>query len=298
VSGIDGEKSSLVTEQLRIIEDLGIPINIFENAEALIRKGLDRILVELNEMGYIVEWETISATAFNFPHYRHRVYVVAYLPDTAIAQTNSRVFVSVRWVAQYNLEKPFKFPLLNEDPDFVRANAVAEDTRAIKLRTKRINGLGNAVLPSIPKAIFDSITHIELDKVLDDDTLSAFEESMPAAFSVEDGVMCDLSGVHAPVMPTRGIMKGGVVYSDQKRCPLLNPTKTAYSGLYSTLIRKDGHNFTTKSRLNRPGKLGGLVGEIMSIGVDKGGLHPEFCEMFMDYSPGYTELKPPPAPIR
>ncbi len=291
-SGINGEKSSLVLDQLRIIETLEVPIAIFENAEALNRRGLTYILCELSRMGYICEWETISATAFNYPHYRHRLYLVAYLPHTQLAKKGIRVFDHVRQVALYNLEKPFKFPLLTEDRKYTIKHAVVEDTRAIKLRTKRINGLGNAIIPDIAEAIFNSITAHELKSYNQFDF--SCKNKSAVMFETEEPVfikVTELPDDKQVVMPQRGVLCDGVIYSNNRRCELLNPTKTAYSGLFSTLIRKDGNNnFTTKSRLNRPGKLGGLVAEIMSLGVDKGGLNPEFCEAFMGFESGYTDL--------
>ena len=289
-SGIDGQQSGLIRENLRIIEDLEIPYVVLETSERLNRKGLSYILAEFDRMGYIVEWETISAVAFGFPHYRHRLYLVAYLKDTKVAKTKSRVFDTVRRAAHYFDEKPFRFPLLSESPSWVISNAVVENTRSIKLRTKRINGLGNAVIPEIPFHIFNGITLAEFGE-----ENSAYKVGkkhlMPVSLTVEGNQIIDSSGKSPTHMPTRGYMEDGAIYSDGNRCALLNSTKTAYAGLYSTLIRKDGNNnFTTKSRLNRPGKLGGLVGEIMSLGVDQGGLHPEFCEQFMGYERGYTEL--------
>lgn len=289
-SGIDGEQSGLIRENLRIIEDLEIPYIVLENSERLNRKGLSYILAEFDRMGYIVEWETISAASFGFPHYRHRLYVVAYRKHTKVATTKTRVFDTVRWAAQYFNEMPFRFPLLSESPDWVKANAVAEQPRSIKLRTKRINGLGNAVVPEIPFHIFNGITLAEFGEERIDGHAN-FHHVAPKSLSVKGNQILDGNGHATTVMPTRGYMKDGAIYSDGQRCTLLNPTKTAYSGLYSTLIRKDGNNnFTTKSRLNRPGKLGGLVGEIMSLGVNQGGLHPEFCEQFMGYEKGYTDL--------
>ncbi len=291
-AGINGEKSSLVTEQLRIIESLGVPIVIFENAEALNRRGLASILRELNRMGYIGEWETISATAFNYPHYRHRLYLVAYLPHTQLAKKGIRVFDHVRQVALHNLDKPFKLPLLCEDPEYIIKHAVAKDTRAIKLRTKRINGLGNAIIPDIACAIFNSITAHELQSYNEFD-FSA-ENHRSVRFEFEEPIFISVDEMPIDkhvVIPQRGVLSEGVIYSRQNRCELLNPTKTAYKGLFSTLIRKDGNNnFTSNSRLRRPGKLGGLVAEIQSLGVCEGGLHPEFCEMFMGYEKGYTQL--------
>ena len=288
-SGLDGEKSSLVAEQMRLLEDLEFPYGVFENAESLNINGLNRILSELNNLGYIVEWETISAVAFNYPHYRHRVYIAAYLPDTAVARNNVRVFDHVRQTALYLQEFPFKIALLNEDPKWVLDTAVLEDTKSLKLRTKRINSLGNAVIPDIPEAIFHTITKCEFD-MEQNAPIQPFSTKEKAVLKLSDNGWMDSSNNTTDRMPTRGIMHQGTIYSDGK-CELLNVPKTRFKGLYSTLIRKDGNNnFTTTSRLNRPGKLGGLVGEIMSIGATKGGLHPNFCETFMGYPKNHTML--------
>jgi len=285
-SGIYGEQSSLVNEQLRVIEDLEIPYCIFENAERLNRKGLDYIVAKLTELNYIVEWETISAAAFNYPHYRHRVYIVAYLPNTAVAKKGRAIFDSVRQVAVSKQDEPFKFPLLDESPQWVLDNAVCQTPKSIKLRTKRINALGNAIVPDIAKAIFDAIVSAEKDDSEQGNTYIIDTEVV----GTREATAYQIDGKQVKAMPTRGIARGNHIYSNGK-CELLNIPKTHYDGLYSTLLRKDGNNnFTCKSRLTRPGKLGGLVGEIMGIGANAGGLHPHFCERFMGYPEGYTAL--------
>lgn len=285
-SGIDGEQSSLVHEQLRIIGDLEVPYCVFENAERLNRKGLNYIVARLSELGYIVEWETISAVAFNYPHYRHRVYIVAYLPDTGAGRSKRNVFDHVRKVALANLDKPFKMPLLDEEPMWVLGEAVCEKPKSIKLRTKRINSLGNAIIPDIAKAIFDSIRMLE-STGKDKSNIHIIDEQK---VGVRKDNVWVLDGNEIDCMPTRGLAHSDSLFSNGK-CDLLNVSKQQYSGLYSTLLRKDGNNnFTCKSRLTRPGKLGGLVGEIMGIGANAGGLHPHFCEKFMGYPEGYTEL--------
>lgn len=284
-SGINGSKSGLITENLRIFEDLEIPILVLENSERLNKKGLDVILSELNRMGYIVEWETISAAAFAFPHYRHRLFIVAYLPDTDIAKAGYRVFDGVRFAAQYYEDKSFRLPLADEDPDFILKHAVVENTRSIKLRTKRINGLGNAVVPEIPYHIFNAIT-------ADNKQPSRYSEIEQPVMCVDNGKVVNDKGVTITNMPTRGYMRDGVIFTPEGTCPLLNVSKRQYKNLWSTLVANDSkNNCTTKSRLNRPGKLGGLTGDIMRIGADKGGLHPEFCEIFMGFEKGHTELR-------
>lgn len=254
VSGIDGEQSSLVHQQLRIIEDLEIPYAIFENAERLNRKGLDFIVAKLTALGYIVEWETISATAFNYPHYRHRIYIVAYLPSTGAGKSRRNVFDHVRQVALSNLDKPFKFPLRDESPEWVLSHAVCETPRSIKLRTKRINALGNAIIPDIAKAIFDAIIMFEQGSSSQENT-----------FITDDVLVGERDGMHytfnnetLAALPSRGLACAEGIFSNN-RCDLLNIPKIRYEGLYSTLLRKDGNNnFSCKSRLTRPGKLGGL----------------------------------------
>ncbi|MFQ3188927.1 MAG: hypothetical protein ACI936_000047 [Paraglaciecola sp.] len=293
--GIEGEKSGLVFEQLRIMENLEIEMAVFENSWQLNKKGLAVILIELNELGYCVEWETISATAFGYPHFRHRLFIVCYLKTSPIYKNNIRIMDLVRGQAQ---RKPtWKMPLLSQ-PQKVLKSAVAIDTRSIKLRTKRINSLGNSIVLDIPEAILNAISDSyglsaklkEIKPITSKKTNHLFltqngwvDKSQSSLFDQDTKVTSD--------MPRNGFMDAGVINYSATRCPIFDPTNTKYSNLFSTLIRKDGNNtFTTKSRLSRPGKLGGLVGEIMGIGASVGGLHPEFCEEFMGYPKGYTEL--------
>ena len=94
--GITGGESQLVDDQLRIIRALEPQYCIFENSSLLVGRGLDSILEELMDIGYIVEWETIAAAAFGYTHYRHRCYVVAYLPTSEAAKRDIKVFDLVR----------------------------------------------------------------------------------------------------------------------------------------------------------------------------------------------------------
>ena len=95
------------------------------------------------------------------------------------------------------------------------------------------------------------------------------------------------------LLPSSGRMVEGIIYSPENPCRKLNPAKTQYPNLFSTLIKKDGNNnFTCKSRTTRPGKLGGLIGDMMKLGANIGGLHPEFAEEFMGYEKGHSALSP------
>jgi DNA (cytosine-5)-methyltransferase 1 len=275
--GIKGKDSGLVFEQLRIIEELEPNYCIFENAEKLTINGLNVILDELRQLGYFAQWAIVSATAFGLPHYRHRTILVAYREETAIHKLNVNIFNSVH---QYtSTAGDFVLPLLSEDPLYIKDLATVLKPRSIKNRSKRINSIGNAIVPDIPEALFNIILSAEKGNT---DNLTK-NNTPPKLRS---------NSLTETRIPSTGFMQDGVIYSTNERDTVLNPTKTAYKGLYSTILAKDGNNnFTCKSRLTRPGGLGGLVGNIMSLGADEGGLDPIFCEMFMGFEPNHTLLK-------
>lgn len=76
--GLEGEKSGLWFEMLRIISELRPRVAIMENVPAIYFRGLSTVLGGLSEIGYDVEWRTISARQFGAPHLRRRWFAVAY----------------------------------------------------------------------------------------------------------------------------------------------------------------------------------------------------------------------------
>ena len=73
--GIDGERSGLWGEMLRIIGEIR-PKHIFvENSPMLVVRGLDRVLGDLTEIGYDALWTTLPAYAVGAPHVRDRFWL-------------------------------------------------------------------------------------------------------------------------------------------------------------------------------------------------------------------------------
>lgn len=77
-AGLDGARSGLLWEMLRIIEGIEPPWLLLENVPALRTRGIDRIIAALRELGYTVECIVVGAEAVGAPHRRHRVLIVAY----------------------------------------------------------------------------------------------------------------------------------------------------------------------------------------------------------------------------
>lgn len=77
-TGVDGERSGLWVELLRLVRDVRPRYLLVENVAALLTRGLPRVLGDLAEVGYDAEWDCLPARAFCAPHRRDRIFVVAY----------------------------------------------------------------------------------------------------------------------------------------------------------------------------------------------------------------------------
>jgi DNA (cytosine-5)-methyltransferase 1 len=77
-AGLDGERSGLFFEAIRLVRELQPRAVVLENVAALLTRGLDRVLGTLAEIGYDAEWRCIPAAYVGAPHIRDRVFVLAY----------------------------------------------------------------------------------------------------------------------------------------------------------------------------------------------------------------------------
>ncbi len=85
-AGLDGERSGLFFEAIRLVRELRPRIVVLENVAALLTRGLDRVLGTLAEIGFDAEWHCIPAASVGAPHIRDRVFVLAYSRHWGIDQ--------------------------------------------------------------------------------------------------------------------------------------------------------------------------------------------------------------------
>ena len=160
--GINGERTGLWKEYARVIREIDPGIIIFENSPMLLVRGFEQVLCDLHELGFDVEWRCFFASDFGYPHFRKRLYGVAY----------SRI---KRWkniaknggILQKVLPKrtPRQIPLsislerFNSKSSY--ENVRMDDGFSRELDKTVIHGYGNAVIPEIPYQIFKSIEQYE-----------------------------------------------------------------------------------------------------------------------------------------
>ena len=138
-AGLDGERSGLFFEAIRVVRELQPRCVVLENVAALLTRGLDRVLGTLAEIGYNAEWHCVPAAAVGAPHIRDRVFVVADAnsdgkPDVPLnGKKRSSKRPSGNWWAT--------------EPDVGR---VADGVPA---RVDRLRGLGNAVVSQVAEFV-------------------------------------------------------------------------------------------------------------------------------------------------
>jgi DNA (cytosine-5)-methyltransferase 1 len=77
-AGLDGERSGLFFEALRVVRELRPRAVVLENVAALLTRGLDRVLGSLASIGFDAEWHCIPAAAVGALHIRDRVFILGY----------------------------------------------------------------------------------------------------------------------------------------------------------------------------------------------------------------------------
>ncbi len=148
-AGLDGERSGLFFEAVRLVCELQPRVVILENVAALLARGLDRVLGTLAEIGYDAEWHCIPAAAVGAPHIRDRVFILAY-PNSERGRsgyTERKDAENVGELAGRTFGLGGEFDFWDVEPDVGRV------ANGIPRRVDRLRGLGNAVVPQVAEVV-------------------------------------------------------------------------------------------------------------------------------------------------
>lgn len=77
-AGLNGKRSGLFYQAMRIVRVLGPKFVVLENVAALFIRGLDQVLGTLAALGYDAEWEIVSAASVGALHRRDRVFIIGW----------------------------------------------------------------------------------------------------------------------------------------------------------------------------------------------------------------------------
>jgi DNA (cytosine-5)-methyltransferase 1 len=172
-NGFKGERSSLWFELYRLMLEIRPKYTIIENVANLLTGDgggwFERVLSDLSEGGFIVEWECISAKSIGACHERNRVYIVAYPNENGWL----RIFAKADIEKRRNLGNHYFFDGIFSGQGIVfNWQAAAQEelvgqpiidrkNDGISSWIHRNSALGNSVLPQIPELIGRAIMEIE-----------------------------------------------------------------------------------------------------------------------------------------
>jgi DNA (cytosine-5)-methyltransferase 1 len=154
--GVDGEKSGLWTESIRVIGMDRPHIAILENSPKLTFRGLDRILYALAEIGYDAEWHCLSASDFGAPFQGERIYIIAY-------EANSIRFKESGVSSQFTDQerptpwKPYGAACYDDWKKTITEFYRLDDGLSKELGASEIHAYGNSVVPEITEFLFRKV---------------------------------------------------------------------------------------------------------------------------------------------
>lgn len=159
--GLDGEKTGLFWEALRIVDELQPEYLFLENVAGLVvrGRGWGRICTALAKRGYCVWYRIVSAQVWGFPFEGKRLLAVAFSPSLSIRLAALEFFDEI-FEKKSNEEKVQH--LTGEISHLLQpANyewLVTQDNGIPRqLVERRLHAIGNSIQPAFSTTIFKTI---------------------------------------------------------------------------------------------------------------------------------------------
>ena len=140
-AGVSGRKSGLWAHYVRFIRGLRPRFVVVENVANLRTRGLGTVLGDLAACGYDAIWDCIPAAAVGAPHFRDRLFIIAY-PNVQ-RRKEQRVTISTQ----------AGFPRIERSMPWPPEPAICRVANGIPHRVDRLRCLGNAVVPQVAEHI-------------------------------------------------------------------------------------------------------------------------------------------------
>lgn len=184
-AGLEGQRSGLVLEIFRLVEEIWPTFVFMENVPAIRTRGAERVGKELAALGYDCRWGVISAFDVGAPHKRDRWFLLANFGRERRQQKPGGSYgdeVSHERWSQKEADKPASRSERDRTGDLADADSIRElqpgriistqrgwscdsgwwetepelgrMAHGIPNRVDRLRGLGNAVVPAQAREAF------------------------------------------------------------------------------------------------------------------------------------------------
>ena len=166
--GLENEASGLWNEYLRLIKEIRPKYCIIENSPNLRNTGLGQVLKDVHEIGYNAEWSIVSAYSIGAPHQRSRIYIVLWRNDIPYCNPFRwweadplKKKTSQGWWAERRIKRASVFKQASKIESRVCQFDDGIPKELVEINDKKIQMLGNAVVPQIPELIGRAIMENE-----------------------------------------------------------------------------------------------------------------------------------------
>jgi DNA (cytosine-5)-methyltransferase 1 len=159
--GVEGERSSLFREALRIAGELQPRYLVLENVADLLVRGMGAVLGELAALGFDAEWECVPAAAFGLPQPRWRVFIIAY-PGGGGCQASDE------WVEGGSFSRAWlDYDRLGEAEQRAAAGVatLCGMGDGLPSRMDRVRACGNSIVPDVAECIFRRVLDAETTRL-------------------------------------------------------------------------------------------------------------------------------------
>lgn len=180
--GLSGERSGLFFEITRLVREIRPNFVFLENVPAITNRGLPEVAGEFTKLGYDCRWTIVSAKEIGAHHLRRRWFLLAHangkpmrlsgpgqrkaiydsstLENGEIANPFSEG-LEITWPqVRYEQKQPFSLELLEGNNWDDYASFFHRMDNGIPLRSHRLRGLGNAVVPRQANEAFKKLMGI------------------------------------------------------------------------------------------------------------------------------------------
>lgn len=160
--GIRGGRSGLWVEYKRVITEIVPHIVTIENVSQLLRKGFEKILYDLSQIGYNAQWECLQANKFGFNHRRERVFIVAYPIGSKLESVD--IFESIR----AHQKEPRRRKLARAINAALPANDYSRMRKSfdgVPEVMDQLKAYGNSIVPQIAFEIFKAIQEYDIQTI-------------------------------------------------------------------------------------------------------------------------------------
>lgn len=152
--GLDGERSGLFFEIVRLAKEIKPKFIFLENVPAITLRGADQVVEAITEMGYDCRWCVISAASIGALHRRERWFLLARNVANPMRERCED------WEKKRSSEAEEKSTVREDrDREKIRlwqeaVSTLDRTTDGVPQRVDRIRSLGNAVVPQQAKEAF------------------------------------------------------------------------------------------------------------------------------------------------